>query len=296
MSKTTHKACSLTLSLLMIVNLCLPAASGALAGNVALSSTSGTSTRAADTVTLNADVDVGPTIMTDSSSKPHEVSQIRAADNGSTLAEVAVNIRTQEYEYMAGFDCYGNKLLNNTCNLKSSVASTNTQRTDFVRRNGTLIVHNHPSGSSFSAKDIYAEASWDTPCAMVISERYVYTLTPGDSGWGDPSALEEYHNQRRVFYETLTNTALASPEFNPKNLLQAPVREDDGTFAWFCENEVRAHYARNPHAYFVLDTGLWITNRTVEDVAYKFELNYQRVPFDEFDFKNFDFWSTYCRE
>lgn len=124
---------------------------------------------------------------------------------------------------------------------------------------------------------------------MVVSERYVYILRPNGSGWGDPAALRDYHNERIKFYEELVDAALATTKFNPKHLIQAPMREDDGTFIWFCENELREQYLRNPHSYLYLNTGVWITNRTVGDLADEFDLFYQRIPFGEFDFTDLDF-------
>lgn len=165
MLKTLHKTCYLMLSLLIVISLCTLSPIN-IDDTVTVNSDVATTTTSTDvdTTHMNSDIDAGLALnFIIANNAGRNSSKIQAIDNGSTLEEVANNIKNQSYESIAGFDSEGKKLFNYTCNLKGQVFTTNTQREDFANHDGTLVIHNHPSDSSFSAADLYAEAYWNTP-------------------------------------------------------------------------------------------------------------------------------------
>lgn len=126
--------------------------------------------------------------------------QIYDVNDGNTFAEIAKNISARDYESIIGFDVNGNKVFNHTSYLTSKSYTNTRIRQEFAARYGTTVIHNHPSGGSFSPGDLYAEAMFKTPRIIVLSSKYVYVLEPTTTGWGDPTAMRDYCQQRYDFY------------------------------------------------------------------------------------------------
>lgn len=121
-------------------------------------------------------------------------------NNGNTFAEIAANISGSNYESIVGFDVNGNKVFDHTSYIANRSYTNTKIRQDFAARYGTTVIHNHPSGGSFSAGDLYAEAKFQTPRIIVLSKQYVYVLEPTTTGWGDPTAMQNYYQQRYDLY------------------------------------------------------------------------------------------------
>ena len=193
-------------------------------------------------------------------------------NNGETLAEVAANLRKQEFESVLGFSNQGEKLFNYTSNLRSHSYITSTQFYEFLENDGQLFIHNHPSSCGFSAQDLYVEAKYQAPCAMVISDVYVYTIAAGNSGWGSPEALRDFYQERYNAYLAESTAYIATLRVNRRDALATPLTPDDGSLAWFCQSEIQQCLRSNPEGDVVIRTGFWVTHRALLDTAAKFEL------------------------
>lgn len=234
----------------------------------------------ADELCIVGDVP-GGTCHTTSSSMAKPIYEI---DNGDTLAEVAANLRKQEFESVLGFSHQGEKLFNYTSNLRSHAYITSTQFYEFLENDGRLFIHNHPSSCGFSAQDLYVEAKYQAPCAMVISDVYIYLIAAGESGWGKPEELRDYYQARYDAYLTEAIDYISTLKVSRRDALAAPVTPDDGSLAWFCQDEIRQCLTNNPDGDVVIRTGLWVTHRALLDAAARFDLIYSRTPSDSFNF------------
>lgn len=199
------------------------------------------------------------------------------SDNGSTLDEVVQNLRWQDYEYHCGFDYQGAKLFDYTNQLTNHVYSTRSMRREFANLGGTVVVHNHPSGSAFSGQDLYAEALFNTPCIIAVGQEYVYVLRTGASGWSDPSTIKQYWQNSYDYHLNYANDYITQQGGN----YSAPTGVDDGSFEWFYNNYMwrAAQSGERPQK---LPYGLWVSHAVMRDVAGKFQLNYQRYAADGF--------------
>lgn len=223
------------------------------------------------------------------SSENHTIYEI---DDGDTLLEAIANLRTREYESILGFDMYGKKLFNYTCYLPTTVYCMSSTRDAFERQGGTLIVHNHPSGSSFSSTDLHTEALRKTPKLMIISDRYIYLLEPGERGWGDADEISKYYTRCYEIRAKEITQCLKNIQWTADWLLNYEEGEDDGSAKWFCLHEMKAGYLKYHHADFQITTGHWTTNQTMIDVAEKFGMKYQRILTDEFDLEKAGIFQT----
>ena len=144
-----------------------------------------------------------------------------------SIETVIYEIRDQNFETLAAFDANGQLLFETTDNLNNEVTMSAEQVTEFRERNGALVVHNHPGGSSFSARDLYAEAMRGTKRAIVVTYSCLYILTPGPQGWGDPDALTEAYDG---YYEHYIQEA---ESFGKRT-------SDTEKARWACDQTVRA--------------------------------------------------------
>jgi len=56
----------------------------------------------------------------------------------------------------------------------------------------SIIVHNHPQGSSFSIEDIVGLIKYDAAECFLVTERYIYQLTRPKAGWDIDVDNEEF--------------------------------------------------------------------------------------------------------
>lgn len=207
---------------------------------------------------------------------------IYRANNGSSLEEVVENLRKAEYESICGFDYVGNKLLDCTSYRKNTAYTTSAMREDFLNLGGMVMAHNHPSGNSFSGQDIYVEASYRTPCAMVISDTYVYTLTPGAWGWGDPEALLQYWQASYSYHLDYALSYTRNYYADHQAIIAAPDVPNDDTMAWVCNRAIKDAAVNGDVGPIKVPVGGWVSHMTMLDVAARFGLGYQRYLTDEF--------------
>lgn len=123
-----------------------------------------------------------------------------------SIEMIVYEIKDQNFETLAAFDASGQLLFDTTDSLNNEVTMSAEQVAEFRDRNGALVIHNHPGGTSFSARDFYAEAKRGTKRAIVVTYDRLYILTSGLRGWGDPSALAEAYAK---YYEYYTQEAKA---------------------------------------------------------------------------------------
>lgn len=121
---------------------------------------------------------------------PPVVGSSKSMDNDTPSIESIVRtIGEQNYETLAVFDTNGRLLFETTTNESNSVTMSIEQLEQFRTQGGALVIHNHPSGTTFSAQDLRTEAERGTQRAIVVTHDYLYILTPGWRGWGNPDAL-----------------------------------------------------------------------------------------------------------
>lgn len=211
-------------------------------------------------------------------------------NSGNTLDEVAQTLRHQRYETSVGYSLYGDKIFDYTNYLPSKVYATASYRQEFLDNFGTLAIHNHPSGGPFSVNDLYAEAKFNTPIAMVIGNEYTYMIQPMWDGWGDPEALRLFYSEQIQKYETMAWSYVRNTyRYSAQKLLNEPERQDDGSLKWYCDNAVRkALYGGSASGTIMLDIGTWYYDKALKETAKKFNLLYVRELTDVFDFTNID--------
>ncbi len=216
-----------------------------------------------------------------------EQSKIYHVDSGDTLAEVAETLRNQDYETVVGFSKGGMKLFDCTSYGETSSYTTTTIRDQFAENGGVLVVHNHPEEGSFSAVDLYTEASLGTRRLMVISPDYVYTLDFGAmQGKIAPEKLQKFYLQstaeRSAEIETYIDNLNGT--FTRKEIAAMPAPEDTESVDGYCLNAIQTYLRENYHSKVSINTGIWITHQAMLDTAEEFNLAYERTPYDEFDF------------
>lgn len=214
----------------------------------------------------------------------NETVKIYNVNDGSNLAQIAANLKGRDYESIIGFDVDGRILFNNTSYIADKAYTSATTRRNFQRDYGTTIVHNHPSSQSFSARDLKAEATYNTPRAMVISDLYVYILEPMSTGWGDPTQMETYWQQRYDVYYAEARNFIYNWSYNRNTILNTPDTPDDGSCAWYCQYMAKQSLRADPNAKIDLKIGIWITHRVMQDVAQRFNMLYYRTSRADFDF------------
>lgn len=209
-------------------------------------------------------------------------------NSGSSLQQVVQSLRKQRYESAVGFRRTGEKLYDYTNFLPSRVHATSSYRRAFAERGGTLSIHNHPSNSPFSAKDLHTEASLGTPIAMVISDRYIYTVQPLGDSWGDPEAIQNYYTEQIEAYQAMIADYRESinESFVAEEILSAAPHPDDGSYKWFYRNEIRQQLLSGKTENITVPEGIWSMDKAMERVAEKFNLLYTRVETDKFKYND----------
>lgn len=135
---------------------------------------------------------------------PPVVEPSKSMENTTPSIETIVRtIKDQEFETLAAFDENGLLLFSTTDELGNEVTMSAEQVAEFSERNGALVIHNHPGGTSFSARDLYSEAKRGTKRAIVVTHDRLYIISPGQQGWGDPDELMEAHSQYCEYYTGL---------------------------------------------------------------------------------------------
>lgn len=153
------------------------------------------------------------------------------------------SIKDQDFETLATFDSNGKLLFETTSNNPDFVNITSEQLEQFWNEDGALTLHNHPSGSTFSATDLKAEAARGTRRAMIVTHDELYILEPGWQGWGDPEQLCRVYSAYSEAYAA----------------------------------EVTAHAEiRSPSAQLI-----WVQHQALLATADEFGLGYQRMSLDE---------------
>ncbi len=207
--------------------------------------------------------------------------RIYCANSGNTIQDVINNLRYSDYEIVCGFDANGNKMFDYTSYQHNLAYTTNAQRSEFYNNGGTIVAHNHPSGSSFSGQDLYAEAIYDTPCAMVISKDYVYIAEPTNVAWDDATAIHDYWQASFNYHINYLSDYVYSHPYNRQAILNSPDTPDDGSVQWFCQHEIKTCLQNNSEV--IVRAGIWASHRAMLDLAGHFNIEYYRYPIDEFD-------------
>lgn len=217
-------------------------------------------------------------------------------DNGATLAEVAHELRTQDFESVIGFDTVGTKVFNYTSFLPTHATIPGESAKAFAENDGALLVHNHPSGNTFSVTDLYTAAKYQLPQAMIISDPYVYLIGPNSENgniWTDDlEYLRDYYQVRYDTYIAEAQNFLTDFRYCRQEALNRPNTADDGSFEWFCWHELKCCIQNQPDEIPVVHYGMWVSQKTVLDVAAEFDLFYLRVPTDDFDFSDARIFQT----
>ena len=107
-----------------------------------------------------------------------------ATDSGATPEEVILNLSRQDYESAVTFDRNSTKIADVTSNYESKVRLTTVWWQDFQEHDGSIVIHNHPEGRSFSEQDLYAATLSHVPVMIVVTQQYVSivkNITTGDS-------------------------------------------------------------------------------------------------------------------
>jgi len=163
-------------------------------------------------------------------------------DNGNTIAEVSDNIRGQKIESLAVFDNKGQKIVDYSSGEAAAVSINNID--DFYKylsdNKASIMIHNHPRGSSFSDTDIINAGPYDE--IRIVSTSGDYSLKVGKSGWPDAAQLQQ-------FYDSAYN------KYNQ----QALAKINNGKMKG---DSVAAR---------------WVLDHTVADVAKRFDLTYNKT-------------------
>ncbi len=209
--------------------------------------------------------------------------RIIPVDSGSDLPEVIATITEQDFETVVGFNENGEKILDSTSYLKSRVYTSSVQRGMFAEQGGALLIHNHPSGSSFSSQDLYAEAKYQTPRIMAVSKIFTYTLEPQESGWGDPDEMAAYWQKRYDYYVDYVDGYMEDFRYRVSDVMAWELGDDDGSFDWFCRKVIQTSILAGQREV-AIPCGLWVTHQVMQDVAIEFEMEYYRYSTAEYDF------------
>ncbi len=208
-----------------------------------------------------------------------------AANSGGSLHAVVQTLRKQNYESAVGFSISAQKLFDYTNRCPWKVVGSALHRANFLELDGTLSIHNHPSCQAFSAQDLYAEALFNTPIAMVVTDRYVYTVQPKSGEWADPQALKDYCSSQQDLYLKRAQSYLDSINhtYRPDKILSAPRTPDNGSYQWFWQEEIRKQLQKGNVSSVSVSTGIWVTDQAMRQTARKFNLLYTRVETDYFN-------------
>lgn len=174
----------------------------------------------------------------------NETPSTESADNATPGIEAVMHtIKDQDFETLAAFDSNGRLLFKTTQYEEGTVRLTSDQLSLFQAQDGALIIHNHPSGSTFSAVDLRAEAERGTRRAMVVTSDALYILEPGWRGWGDPEALAATYDS---YGERFTQGAILDPNLGmPREIT------------------------------------VWASHQALTATAEEFDLGYRRIPLKE---------------
>jgi hypothetical protein len=97
----------------------------------------------------------------------------------STLEEFEASIVGDKYETAGIFDSDTGKLIyKHTQKNKKSVSFTLSQ---LKKLEGKILTHNHPSGGSFSANDIYLATKYRLNEIRAVGDKYIHTITFTDA-------------------------------------------------------------------------------------------------------------------
>lgn len=120
---------------------------------------------------------------------------------GSTMDEIAANLRNLPYEVAACFDGKGNFLSENTDYLPSNVTISvpNLRSSGFwakILPAHPIILHNHPADVPFSLSDLEAAAASDAAVCIAVSSEHTYIMKPPRLGWPDKAAIDGWMNSQ----------------------------------------------------------------------------------------------------
>ena len=73
--------------------------------------------------------------------------------------------------------------------------------TDLFKLKNSIVVHNHPRGSSFSVDDISIICDNDVYKCFLISEKYVFVLERPKSGWNIDVASEDFEKTYEICWQ-----------------------------------------------------------------------------------------------
>ena len=175
---------------------------------------------------------------------PKEAPSTESADNASPSIETVMRaIKDQDFESLAAFDSSGQLLFETTSHEKDSVTMTSAQLDLFREQDGALIMHNHPSGSTFSALDLESEAKRGTRRAIVVTSDDLYVLEPGWRGWGNPTTLSQTYESYTQLYAEEAQTM--------------------------------------PYLSTQRETIIWVRHQALMATAQEFGLKYMRLPIED---------------
>ena len=94
-----------------------------------------------------------------------------------SLASIESSIRGMPFENSAIIDNNGNI-------IEKNLGERKRVGYDAILAIGKTVTHNHPSGQSFSQKDIIGAVQSNLSEVRVVTKGYTYSMKPGKNGWG----------------------------------------------------------------------------------------------------------------
>ena len=94
-----------------------------------------------------------------------------------SLASIESSIRGMPFENSAIIDNNGNI-------IERNLGERKRVGYDAILAIGKTVTHNHPSGASFSQKDIMGAVQSNLSEIRVVTKGYTYSMKPGKNGWG----------------------------------------------------------------------------------------------------------------
>ncbi len=123
------------------------------------------------------------------------------SDSGDTMLAVMDAICDRPDEVLAVFDLDGGKVFEYTSSSAQAVDFRAAHRDYMLEHQHELVLlHNHPSGNTFSCQDLVTAAELKVAKMVVVSSDYVYTLEPKHGDWGEPRQIRRRYRANLKYY------------------------------------------------------------------------------------------------
>lgn len=134
------------------------------------------------------DADFSKTTIDERRRENSQKNKFTELDNGDSIPELMAAMDRANYEIHAEFTPDGKKLYERTYFKTAKSPGRQGELKGVV---GTIDVHNHPTDSAFSVSDFKNYASLRPSKALVVTNKYVYMLEPGEEGWPKPKEAKK---------------------------------------------------------------------------------------------------------